>query len=67
MEPHVDRGPRPGGLIGCTCGATDCRHNRKLKAEVRSEQWAYLDHKAKLDALTDDDREWLTSHGWDGR
>jgi hypothetical protein len=54
-------------LIGCSCGRDDCRHQRKWKAEARATEQAYMERKSRLDCLTDEDREWLSAHGWDGR
>ena len=54
-------------LIGCSNGCDDCRTARGWRAEARAKQQAWRERKTRLDALTDEDRAWLTTHGWDGR
>jgi hypothetical protein len=68
MRRDLGLSPWPRGfLIECTClkcqrGGT-CRVMRRWRAE-----WAAEDRRAEqVVCLTDEDRAWLTAHGWDGR
>jgi hypothetical protein len=47
-------------IIGCKCGKTDCRHQRRWKVRLRREYDV-------LTVLKPDDVAWLRAHGWDER
>jgi hypothetical protein len=62
MDPWLDI-----NLIECLCGKCQrggqCRSMRRLHQEDR----AVKERRARLEALTDEDRAWLTKAGWDGQ
>lgn len=51
-------------LIECGCGKCQrggrCRDMRRLGEEAR----AAKERRARIEALTEEDRQWLTEHGW---
>lgn len=55
--------------IGLECLCFKCQRGGECRSMARSRaQWAAEDRRAEqLACLSDEDREWLTAHGWDGR